>query len=370
MQAFSVAQRAMTVAGLAPAMLLGCAVHPMPAATAAQLPAPNYSVMVPVPASHPAPVPAPVPAPPTLVAQVDAITKNFDGVVGVAVRSVDEGWAVSSNGSLKLPQQSVSKLWVAMTVLDARDRGQLSLDDPLTITKEDFTLFHQPVAALVKGDKGYSSTVGEILKRALTMSDNTCNDKLLRYVGGPGAVRAFMARKGIHDVRFGPGEKLLQAGTAGLEWKPEYVNGGFERARARLPQSVRLAAFEAYVADPPDGAAPIGIADALAKLKQGKLLSPDSTAWLIGTMEKSHTGKQRLRGAVPPGWEFGHKTGTGQDLGARIAGYNDVGILTAPDGKTYTLAVMIGDTRRPIPARQELMHAVLTAVVANHRQES
>ena len=32
----------------------------------------------------------------------------------------------------RLPQQSVSKLWVAMTVLDLRDQGRLRLDDPVT----------------------------------------------------------------------------------------------------------------------------------------------------------------------------------------------------------------------------------------------
>jgi beta-lactamase class A len=111
----------------------------------------------------------------------------------------------------------------------------------------------------------------------------------------------------------------------------------------------------------------LAIAGALAKLKQGKLLSPNSTQYLMGTMELSHTGKQRLRGAVPPGWTFGHKTGTGQDLGGRTAGYNDVGFLIAPDGKAYSIAVMIGDTPRPIPARQALMQAVVEAVVATHR---
>ena len=75
----------------------------------------------------------------------------------------------------------------------------------------------------------------------------------------------------------------------------------------------------------------------------------------------------RLRGAVPPGWSFGHKTGTGQDLAGRTAGYNDVGILTAPDGKAYSIAVMIGDTPRPIKERQELMQGVVAAVVAQHR---
>ncbi|MCH3113132.1 serine hydrolase, partial [Listeria monocytogenes] len=65
-------------------------------------------------------------------------------------------------------------------------------------------------------------------------------------------------------------------------------------------------------------------APAVARLKRGDLLSRSSTEYLLTTMESSHTGKQRLRGAVPAGWTFGHKTGTGQDLAGRTAGYNDV----------------------------------------------
>jgi beta-lactamase class A len=180
-------------------------------------------------------------------------------------------------------------------------------------------------------------------------------------------VRDFIRRKGLGNIRFGPGERLLQSGTAGLEWKPEYAFGnGFMIARSRLPQSVRLAAFERYIADPPDGAAPSAIAGALAKLKRGELLSKASTDYLIGTMESSRTGKQRMHGAVPSGWSFGHKTGTGQDLGVRTAGYNDVGFLIAPDGRSYALAIMIGDTPKGIPVRQALMQAVVTAVVTNH----
>ncbi len=133
-----------------------------------------------------------------------------------------------------------------------------------------------------------------------------------------------------------------------------------------MPQTDRIAAFERYVTDPPDGAAPMAIAGALMKLKRGELLSASSTEYLIGTMQSSKTGKMRLRGAVPEGWSFGHKTGTGQDLAGRTAGYNDVGLLTAPDGKSYALAVMIGDTPRPIPDRQALMQAVVAAVVVNH----
>lgn len=316
---------------------------------------------LPVPASKPAAAPA------ALVSLLPTLARDFGGRVGIAVRSIDEGWVASSNGTVPLPQQSVSKLWVAMTVLDMKDQGKLRLDQPITVTKSDLTLFHQPIAALVKGD-GYNTTIGDLLQRALTMSDNTANDRLLQFVGGPSAVRAFLARRQIANIKFGPGERLLQSETAGLAWKQEYSQGGaFYTARNRVPASVRLDAFERYVANPPDGAAPVAIVDALARLRKNELLSRESTSYLIATMESSRTGRMRLRGAVPEGWTFGHKTGTGQDFSGRTAGYNDVGILIAPNGKAYAVAVMIGDTPKTIPQRQQLMQAVVTGVVMSHR---
>jgi beta-lactamase class A len=330
--------------------------------------------IAPPPVVYAAPRPIVQPLPPRTVAPpqglavlVQSLTRDFGGKVGIAVKSLDDDWTVDSNGDLKLPQQSVSKLWVAMTVLDARDAGKLSLDDPITVKKEDLTLFNQPIAALVKDD-GYQTTVGELLQRALTQSDNTANDRLLQLVGGPNVVRAFLARKAIADIRFGPGERALQSLTAGLDWKPEYSRGNaFEQARSRIPASTRMDAFERYIADPVDGAAPRAIATALARLKRGELLSPASTQYLIGTMEMSRTGKQRMRGAVPEGWTFGHKTGTGQNFGGRTAGYNDVGLLIAPNGRAFAIAVMIGDTAKTIPERQALMQAVVMGVVTNYR---
>lgn len=347
-------------------VLAACATGDRPRAALAAPPPPAavpYRVAMPVPPPRPLPKPAPV----GLIQSIDLLGRMFQGRVGIAVQSVEDGWVVERNGDTRLPQQSVSKLWVAMTVLDLRDMGRLRLDDPITVGRDDVTVFHQPIAYLALKEGGYQTTVGDLLQRAMTASDNTANDRLLHYVGGPDAVRDMIRRKGLGNIRFGPGERLLQAGTAGLDWRPEYAFGNaFTAARARLPASSRLAAFEQYVADPPDGAAPAAIAEALVKLKQGRILSPASTAHLISSMEASRTGKARLRGAVPAGWSFGHKTGTGQDLTGRTAGFNDVGLLTAPDGKTYAVAVMIGDTTRPVRERQQLMQAVAAAVVASH----
>lgn len=362
---FSKVQKTLTIAGLGPAFLVGCSVHPQ-AQIGAHAPVSLYKVSIPVPPSIQS-MGLNKPAPKALSQTVQTLTSNFGGVAGVSITSIDDGWLISAKGERKMPQQSVSKLWVTMTVLDQIDQGKFTLQTPISITDSDLTVFYQPVASLVKPGQPYQTTVGELIRRSIQMSDNTCNDRLLKLVGGPEAVREFIARKGLGPIRFGPGERLLQAGTAGLEWRQEYSRGNaFSVARSKLSPNVRKAAFEAYVNDPPDGAAPIAIAAAMARLKRGELLSPTSSDWLIQTMSATRTGRARVRAALQPGWSFAHKTGTGQDLGTRTAGFNDVGLLTAPDGRTYGVAILIGDTVRPVRERQLLMQQVTSAIIAHH----
>ena len=292
--------------------------------------------------------------------------QSFNGKVGIAVRRIGSDWTVAWNGNSLFPQQSVSKLWVSMTFLDAVDRGKIRLSDSTTIMKKDLTLFHQPSAANV-GANGWTTTYSDLMRRAMTQSDNTCNDALLRAVGGPDAVRGYLARRYIKNIRFGPGERLLQSATAGMDWRQDYSIGrNFYAARAKLPLSVRQKALDNYLASPPDGAAPASIVEALAKLKQNDMLSPASSQLLMSIMSEAKTGPQRIKGGVPAGWRYLHKTGTGQELAPRSTGYNDIGIMTAPDGTSYAVAVMIGSTTEPIPVRWQLMQAVAKAVAANH----
>ena len=69
---------------------------------------------------------------------------------------------------------------------------------------------------------------------------------------------------------------LLQSKIAGLIWSPGlFDRQAFFEARDALPMAMRKAAFDRYVDDPYDGAAPSAIVGALARLKRGELLSPD-----------------------------------------------------------------------------------------------
>ncbi|HEX8442702.1 MAG TPA: class A beta-lactamase [Allosphingosinicella sp.] len=307
--------------------------------------------------------PAMLAAQSALNARISAIGRGFNGDVGIAIKDIQTGWTAHHDGYSHYPQQSVSKFWVALAALQKADRGQINFFAPVAVTASDMTVFHQPIRAAMKNGV-FNTTLDGLLHRALQQSDNTANDIILRRAGGPDAVRKFLAENGIQGIRFGPGEKLLQAGIAGVRWQDSFSIGrAFYAARDAIPQSVRSAAFARYVADPIDGATPLGLVDGLAKLKKGQLLSPASTSRMLSIMSNTQTGKQRLRGGLAPGYSLAHKTGTGQVLGGAQAGYNDIGIVTGPDGRSYAVAVMIKYTKAPLPARMQMMQNVTRAVI-------
>ncbi|WP_243406126.1 class A beta-lactamase [Sphingosinicella sp. YJ22] len=344
-------------------------------ARAQQRPAPARSQRSVQPAQTLSPAPAPSTAqlPLTermarsaLEERVQELGHSFPGEVGIAVRDIETGYVASWNGGRLFPQQSVSKFWVSLTTLDAVDRGRLDLDRRVTVTRDDLTLFSQPIAQQVDAD-GYTTTLRDLMTRAITRSDNTANDFLLWQAGGPEAVRAFISRTGIEGVRFGPGERLLQSQIAGVRWTQALSRGrAFYTARNAVPASTRRRLFEDYIEDPQDGASPLGLTQGLAMLQRGELLSPASTRHMISTLRATRTGPNRLAGGLAPGWTIGHKTGTGQVFNGTQAGYNDIGIITSPDGRHYALAVMIGRVSVPLGVRMTLMNNVTRAAIQYH----
>ena len=334
-----------------------------------QRPAQQRPVQAPAAAAVPQIAPETLAAQRSLAERIEQLARNFDGEVGIAVRDVDTGWTTSWNGTRYFPQQSVSKFWVAINTLQAVDAGQIDLSEQVTLRRQDLTLFHQPIAQQIDED-GFTTTLEDLLFRAMTRSDNTANDFLLRRSGGPESVRALFQRHAIQGVRFGPGERVMQTQIAGLQWSPAYSTGNaFYRARANVPIDRRRELFNQYVADPVDGATPEGLVAGLARLRRGELLSPRSTERLLSIMSRTRTGPQRLTGGLADGWRIAHKTGTGQVLGSTQTGYNDIGIITSPDGRHYALAVMIGRTATPLSTRMALMQNVTRAAIAYHESQ-
>src|SRR3954469_19591309 len=103
------------------------------------------------------------PAPPTFQAQIDRIAQAYGEPVGISVSEVAQGWIAQVDGDVTYPQQSVSKLWVALAVMQAVDDKRLSLDQVVVLGPEDRSVFYQPLASRFRNSRPLSITVAELL---------------------------------------------------------------------------------------------------------------------------------------------------------------------------------------------------------------
>jgi beta-lactamase class A len=287
------------------------------------------------------------------LARLAAVTP---GSLGACVALGAEGACV--NGQRRYSMQSVMKLLVALAAYDAADRGALSIDDTVLVRREDLSVYVQPIAALV-GRDGYRTTWRDLARRAVVDSDSAATDVLLARLGGPAAVQRVLEAKGLTGIRIDRNERDLQSETAGLSWRPEFVDPEiFTRAVRAVPEERRAAAQKAYAADVRDTATPRGMVELLRKLAAGELLSPRSTTDLLAVMRQTRTFPTRLRAGAPAGWGVGHKTGSSGAFQGRTTATNDVGLYFPPGGPPIAVAVFLAES----PASREERDAAIAAV--------
>lgn len=280
---------------------------------------------------------------------LEALAGQTPGTLAACV--VDDAGASCVNGDRPSSMQSVMKLLVGLAVLDAVERGELTLEDPVTLTRADVSVFVQPIEARL-GPSGYSTTIGELVRGAVIQSDSMATDWLIARLGGPAAVQAFLERKGVTGIRLDRDERHLQTEIFGLTWRDEYTNPDrFQEDIDAQPIAVRNAAFKAYQEDVRDTATPRAMATLLFKLASGDLLGASSTRWMLATMKETQTFPDRLRAGTAPGWDAAHKTGTSNTWRGVTGATNDVGILTSPRGEPSGVAVFLANSPAEASAR-------------------
>ena len=109
--------------------------------------------------------------------------------------------------------------------------------------------------------------------------------------------------------------------------------------------------------DPRDTSTPQAMAGLLRTLFCGNRLNEASRRRLIGWMEGTTTGLDRLRGGLPAGWRVGDKTGTGN--GAN----NDLAIAWPP-GRGPIIIACFTDGREQRPAVRSPVHAAVARKIA------
>ena len=280
------------------------------------------------------------------------------GTFGITILDLQSGsrWTINAHPDARrghpktYPMMSVFKAPVAAAVLSQVDSGALSLDRRVTVTRAEV----DPGSAVpsigdnFKGDR-MTFTVRELLMAAVTQSDNTAVDALIKVAGGPQAVTAFLHAHGIADMRVDEDE-------AGVARVFAHLGGAAAAPAGETPEQKdrRLrAGYKAFLADARNRSTPDAAADFLEKLWRNQLLSRASTQYLLHLMY-AQTWTHRLREGLPSDVRLADKTGTSGAVDGRTAANNDIGLMTWPDGYTVIVAAFLMDSRAPEKERDAL----------------
>ncbi len=304
-------------------------------------------------------LPRPSRADEAFAAQLESLAASTGGDLGFASLHLESGERILIRGGERFPMASVYKLPIALTVLDLVDRGELTLVKTVRILPTGLRLgLGTSAVAEMVGSEGHDFTVRQLLERTLEESDNATSDALLRLVGAP-AVTARMAALGMGAIRVDRQESELLLDFVGVPSAEPEKGWTLETLRARYDSATppqRSSALAAFLSDPRDTATPEAMLALLGKLQRGEALSPISTKRLLGHMIACKTGNGRLRGEIPQGVEFAHRTGTSDTTDGITAVTNDVGILTLPGGKgTVLMAAFLRRARGSMAEREAVL---------------
>ncbi len=253
---------------------------------------------------------------------------------------------------------SVFKAPLGAAVLAKIDAGEISLQQTITITRAELRLGASKIAEDFEGD-GMAFTTKQLLEATVSRSDNTAADALVKLIGGPQAITDYLRAHGIQDMRVDldeGGVEHLFSGLGSASQPPSNETAAEKDERLWL-------GYQGFLDDPRNRSTPMAAADFLRKLWNGDLLSPASTTQLLDLMY-AQTMPARLRAGLPEGVRLADKCGTSLSLRGVTAAFNDIGILTWPDGHTVIISAFLAASHAPQPERQKLFVDLVQAVAA------
>lgn len=261
--------------------------------------------------------------------QIEQAAAAAKGRVGVKAVVLETGESVSLNSSGHFPMQSVYKFPIAMAVLQQVDAGKLTLEQRVRVDKSDFVGRGQRSPLRDENPNGVELSLAELLRFAVSESDGTASDVLMKIVGGAEAVGKYLGGLGVNEIIV--------------------LNTEKELAQDREAQYRNWAS--------PDGAVAL-----LRALHEQRGLSEPSRALLLKLMTETPTGLKRLKGLLPKETMVAHKTGTSGTVDGITAATNDIGIVTLPNNRHLAIAVFVTDSPADETTREEVIAKIAKAV--------
>lgn len=265
--------------------------------------------------------------------KITEITSSKRALVGVSIIGNKGKDTLSFYGDRPFPMQSVFKFHIALAVLSEVDKGTLSLHQNIPISKEKLLpeTFWSPLRD--ENPEGGVFTIARLIQYAVSHSDNTACDELIRLIGTPKTVEAYFKRNNIKDIQITYNEEEMQA-----KWENMFQNWTTPKAASET----LLLFYE----------------------NNNRLMTKESYDFFWKTNFETTTGEKRIKGLLPKGTPVAHKTGwsgTHKETGITAA-VNNIGIVFLPNGEYFILSVFVSESKENFDVNERIIADIAKAV--------
>ncbi|KAA0094631.1 class A beta-lactamase [Mycolicibacterium sp. P1-18] len=231
-----------------------------------------------------------------------ALEARIPGRLGVYALDTATGATVTHRADERFLLCSTGKVLTVAAVLKRGESEPGLLDQVIRYDPSD-VLEWAPVTSQHVAE---GMTVSQLCDAAITVSDNTAANLLVRLLGGPQAVTTYARTLGDGVTRVDRIEPDLNVAAPG---------------------------------DERDTSTPTQMATNLRTLVLGDALNDDSRRRLTDLLKANTTGDKTIRTGVPRDWVVGDKTGSGAQRES-----NDVAVAWPPGRAPVLLAVYVAPT--------------------------
>jgi beta-lactamase class A len=255
-------------------------------------------------------------------------TKDFNGVLGVSVKNLDNSESEKLNGEMLFPTASVFKLPVIVELYRQIEQGELSLEQQVILREQDKV----PGSGILKElEEGMPISYGDLLRLMMIVSDNTATDLIVEKVGFEN-INNTMKVLGLTNTRVTKYCREILFDLVGIndldisEMTIEVFQNAIE--------SVDYSGSWSLETGDNNVSTPLEMNTLLKLIETNKAVTRDSCQAILNIMTKCQTGMHRIPKYLPR-----KKVHLQRKTGSLPGIRNDVGIITIKgSGEKYALS--------------------------------
>jgi beta-lactamase class A len=132
--------------------------------------------------------------------KLEKIIKQYNATIGVAILNLEDGSGLTVNNTPHYPMLSVFKFPLAIYVLHLVDKGKLSLNQKVHISKEELPPNTWSPLRDKYPEGNIDLPLSELLEYTVSKSDNNGCDILFRLVKGTKPVNDYIHQLGVKNI--------------------------------------------------------------------------------------------------------------------------------------------------------------------------